>query len=128
MQTAFQTAENTVHELLDKVDSDPQMKADAARGVIRGPQLALVELQMRKLDQTSERIKWAKQAYSGPQGSQQGGEPNKDEGQDGKNPGGDATRALAEAILSYYKELGHMLSCAVDLRYVALCHTFFKAA
>lgn len=119
MQTAFQSAENTVFELLDKVNSDPQMKADAARGVIRGPQLALVELQMRKLVQTGERTEGPKQADSGWQGSQQGGKQTEDEGQDGKNPEGDMTRALAEAILSYYKELGHMLSCAVDLRYLA---------
>ncbi len=127
MQTAFQSAENTVHELLDKVKSDSQMKADAARGVIRGPQLALVELQMRKLVQTGERTEGSRQADNGLQGSQQGGDINKDVGQDGKNPEGDMTRALAEAILSYYKELGHMLSCAVDLRYVALCHTSSKA-
>ena len=119
MQTAFQSAENTVHELLDKVKSDSQMKADAARGVIRGPQLALVELQMRKLVQTGERTEGSSQADNGLQGSQQGGDINKDVGQDGKNPEGDMTRALAEAILSYYKELGHMLSCAVDLRYLA---------
>lgn len=128
MQTAFQTAENTVHELLDKVKSDPKMKADAARGVIRGPQLALVELQMRKLALTGERKERPQQADNGPQGSQQGGEPNQDEGQDGKNSEGDFTRALAEAILKYYKQLGHMLSCAVDLRYVPLCHTTLKAA
>ncbi len=127
MQTAFQSAENTVHELLDKVDSDPQMKADAARGVIRGPQLALVELQMRKLVLTGERTKGPKQAGNGPQGSQQGGEQTQDEEQDGKNLEGDMTRALAVAILSYYKQLGHMLSCAVDLRYVAACHMFAKA-
>jgi len=116
-----------VHELLDKVDSDPQMKADAARGVIRGPQLALVELQMRKLLLTGERTKGPKQADNGLQGSQQVGEQNQDEGRNGKNPEGDMTRALAEAILSYYKQLGHMLSCAVDLRYVASCHTTGKA-
>jgi len=116
-----------VHELLDKVDSDPQMKADAARGVIRGPQLALVELQMRKLLLTGERTKGPKQADNGLQGSQQVGEQNQDEGRNGKNPEGDMTRALAEAILSYYKQLGHMLSCAVDLRYVASCHTSGKA-
>jgi len=116
-----------VHELLDKVDSDPQMKADAARGSIRGPQLALVELQMRKLLLTGERTKGPKQADNGLQGSQQVGEQNQDEGRNGKNPEGDMTRALAEAILSYYKQLGHMLSCAVDLRYVASCHTTGKA-
>lgn len=115
-QTAFQSAENTVHELLDKVDSDPQMKADAARGVIRGPQLALVELQMRKLVLTGKRTEGPKQVVKGLQGSQQGGQQSQDEGQDGKNPAGDMTRALAEAIVSYYKELGHMLSCGVDLR------------
>ncbi len=116
-----------MHELLDKVDSDPQMKADAARGSIRGPQLALVELQMRKLLLTGERTKGPKQADNGLQGSQQVGEQNQDEGRNGKNPEGDMTRALAEAILSYYKQLGHMLSCAVDLRYVASCHTTGKA-
>ncbi|DBA84768.1 TPA: hypothetical protein ACH3X1_005807 [Trebouxia sp. C0004] len=115
-QTAFQSAGNTVHELLDKVDSDPQMKADAARGVIRGPQLALVELKMRKLVLPGERTNGTKQAGNRLQGSQQEGESNEDEEQSGKNSKGDTTRALAEAILSYYKQLGHMLSCAVDLR------------
>ena len=125
MQTAFQSAEYMVHELLDKVDSDPQMKADAARGVIRGPQLALVELQMRKLVLTGERTHGSRQADKRLQKSQQAGEQN--EGQNGKNQEGDPTRALAEAILSYYKQLGHMLSCAADLRYAALCRTSGKA-
>ena len=124
MQTAFQSAENMVHELLDKVDSDPQMKADAARGVIRGPQLALVELQMRKLVLTAERTQGSKQADERLQKSQQGGEQN--EGQNGKNRGGDTTTALAEAILSYYKQLGHMLSCAADLRYVHIWQSSLK--
>ncbi|DBA69455.1 TPA: hypothetical protein ACH3X2_012800 [Trebouxia sp. C0005] len=115
-QTAFQSAEDTVHELLDKIDTDPQMQADAARGVIRGPQLALVELQMRKLVLTGERTEGSKQADHGLQGSQHGGQQDQDERQDGKKLEGDITRALAEAVLSCYKQLGHMLSCAVDLR------------
>lgn len=109
MQAAFESAEKTVHELLQKVSSDPQMKADAARGVIRGPQLALVELQLRKLDiVVVEKVGAAEHA------KQESGKQEQD------NVDGDVFRSLAEAVLSYFKQLGHMLSCAVDLRYL-LC-------
>lgn len=92
--------------------SSPQSKADAAKGVIRGPQLATVELQLRQL-------RLADAASSSQPASQQTEELN---GQDLAASGSDATemdrsQALAEVVLGYYQQLGHMLSCAADLRY-----------
>ena len=125
VQAAMQVAEDAVTGLLAKVRSDPQLKADAERGVIRGPQLALVELQLRKLDLSGRRQKASTSPeLHGQQEPQEAGEGQQREGQQkegqqverGKWATKDVTRSLAEAILSYYKQLGHMLSCAVDLR------------
>ena len=146
LQAALQEAEDTLQQLLTKIESDPKLKGDAARGVIRGPQLAQVELALRKLAYT-------KQGRDGQEGRGQqkreaaiqsmncntdegcGGqlkeEPERQEGQaegqslPAKGEHGregvqaerqEETRALAEAVLTYYRQLGHMLSCAVDLR------------
>ena len=118
-------AEATVHELINKVQSDPQLRTDAARGVIRGPQLALVELQLHKLALSVGKATEHEQDTEGQQTAGQG----KEEQDSARQPLGgegsnreheDVTRGLAEAVLSYYKQLGHMLSCAVDLRYPAL--------
>lgn len=92
--------------LLEKVQSDPQLKADADRGVIRGPQLAMVELQLRKLQLAGQ-----KQAALHEATTEHDREENTPEGTDSGE-----TQDLAEAVLSYHKQLGHMLSCAIDLR------------
>lgn len=84
MQAALAQAQKTVQALLQGLHSNPQTKADAAKGIIRGPQLAVVELQLRKLKVAQGR---------------------------------DSCQGLADAIVSYYQQLGHMLSCAADLRY-----------
>lgn len=91
-----------MQQLLAKIQSDPKMKADAARGIIRGPQLAQLELELRKLA-------YPKQGRDGQQGAGHRREEELAERQE-------RTRALAEAVLHYYLQLGHMLSCAVDLR------------
>ena len=135
---ALQEAEETIRELLAKVESDPKLKTDAARGTIRGPQLALVELELRKLACPKAD---AIGAIPGHDGQQMGG-PEREggvaerqgsttagtcegrdghlkgeqEGQVGRAARQEKTRALAEAVLAYYRQLGHMLSCAVDLR------------
>ena len=128
LQTAFQEAEETLQELLTKVQSDPKLREDAARGVIRGPQLAQVEFELRKLAHD-------KQRHTGLQEKGQQGEEVAVERQDGSTTAGhceqpkgepegqgvqaerqEGTKALAESVLTYYRQLGHMLSCAVDLR------------
>ena len=144
MQAAFHEAEDTLQQLLTKVHSDPKLRGDAARGVIRGPQLAQVELELRKLACT-------KQWHEGQEGQEGKGqhserqdsniaeghsrkpqeEPKRQvveaEGCSGWAKGEqerqgvqaerqEGTRALAEAVLTYYQQLGHTLSCAVDLR------------
>ena len=102
MQAAFESAENTVHQLLEKVSSDPQ--------------LALVELQLRKLNiVVVEKVGVAEHAKQGSGKQEQ------------NNTDGDVFRSLAEAVLSYFKQLGHTLSCAVDLRYL-LCVFVTKRA
>ena len=112
MQAELETAQNTVRSILQAVASDPQTQADAAQGILRGPQLAVVELQLRKL-------KLSQAAASIPLTNSQ------TEQQLGAGPSSlpetqltDSTQAVAEAVLSYYKQLGHMLSCAADLRQV----------
>lgn len=145
MQAALQEAKETLQQLLTKVDSDTKLRGDAARGVIRGPQLAQVELELRKLP-------YSKQGHEGQEGKgqqrgeavvgkpdtntaeghsrqakgepeRQGGEAEGRSGQKGEQERQgeqaerqEGTRALAEAVLTYYRQLGHMLSCAVDLR------------
>ena len=146
MQAALQKAEDTLQQLLTKIKSDPRLKGDAARGVIRGPQLAQVELELRRLTYT-------KQGRNGKEGKEQQkreaaiesmdcstaegcggqlkGQPERQEGRvegqslPAKGEQGregmqaerqEESRALAEAVLTYYRQLGHMLSCAVDLR------------
>ena len=143
MQVALQAAEETLQQLLTKVWSDPKLRGEAAKGVIRGPQLAQVELELRKVVYTKQRH--AEQEGTGQQRREavverqdsntvgghswqpkeeperQGG---KAEGCSGRATGEqemqaerqEGTRALAEAVLTYYQQLGHMLSCAVDLR------------
>lgn len=135
----LQEAEETLQELLDKVQSDPSLKAAAARGVIRGPQLAQVELELRKLAHTpaaaeangtrpdgqqKEELPQEAMEADGQAETAKGGCPVETNGQQkaeqqkavvGSNRQGDS-RSLAEAVLSYYRQLGHMLSCAVDLR------------
>lgn len=97
--------------LLDKVQSDPQLKADADRGVIRGPQLAMVELQLRKLHLAGQKRAALNEATTEQQDAQHDREETTSEGTDSGE-----TQDLAEAVLIYYKQLGHMLSCAIDLR------------
>ena len=142
-------AERTVQQLLDKLQNDPKLKADAAKGFIRAPQLALVELQLRKLDASHPHQRptlghqtavngqqWAESqvqtnAHQAAANGQQQAEPERHandhqaaaNGQQQAEPkrqangiNGDASRSLAEAVWSYYKQLGHMLSCAIDLR------------
>ncbi|KAL3145468.1 hypothetical protein ABBQ32_003295 [Trebouxia sp. C0010 RCD-2024] len=137
-QAALQEAEKTIQQLLAKVDSDPRLKADAARGIIRGPQLAVVELQLRKLACQMADTTGSSQGHDGQhmgEDRREGGAAERqtsttagnNEGHNGHTKGGqerqgvqverqEETRALAEAVLAYYRQLGHMLSCAVDLR------------
>lgn len=120
MQADLETAQDTVKTILQAVASDPQTQADAAKGIIRGPQLAVVELQLRKL-------KLSQAAASIPvtntRTEQQPGAGSEQQHGAGSSslPEShctDSTQAVAEAVLSYYKQLGHMLSCAADLRQV----------
>lgn len=128
LQTGFQEAEETLQQLLTKVQADPKLREDAARGVIRGPQLAQVELELRKLayvkqvrsrlkaqGQHREQVSAKRQEGSTAEGhcDQPKGEP---EGQGEQGERQEGSRALAESVLTYYRLLGHMLSCAVDLR------------
>lgn len=114
LQAALATSEATLQKLLQGLTSSPQTKADAAKGIIRGPQLAIVELQLRQL-------RLADAASSSQPASQQTQELN---GHQVLAASGseviktyDRSQALAEALLGYYQQLGHMLSCAADLRY-----------
>ncbi|KAL3136699.1 hypothetical protein ABBQ38_005934 [Trebouxia sp. C0009 RCD-2024] len=138
LQAALQEAEETIQQLLAKVDSDPKLRADAARGIIRGPQLAVVELELRKLACSKADTIGRSQGHDGQHMGEQRREGGVAERQDsttaGSNKGHNGhtkgeqegqgvqverqeeTRALAEAVLAYYRQLGHMLSCAVDLR------------
>ena len=144
MQAAFQEAEDTLQQLLTKVHSDPKLRGDAARGVIRGPQLAQVELELRKLactrqwregqegqegkgqhserqnSNTAERHTWQPKEEPETQGVEakgcSGWAKGEQEGQGVQAERQEGTRALAEAVLTYYQQLGHTLSCAVDLR------------
>lgn len=124
---ALQEAEETLQQLLTKVHSDPKLREDAARGVIRGPQLAQVELELRKIAHDRQRrtglqekgqmeeVAAKRQDGNTTEGhrKQPKGEP---EGQGVQAERQEGTRALAESVLTYYRQLGHMLSCAVDLR------------
>lgn len=136
---AFQEAEETIQQLLAKVQSDPKLKADAARGIIRGPQLALVELELRRLTHSRADTRGTSQEHPGQPlggdkregagaerqsgttaGNAEGGnghdmrEQERQGAKDAKQQ--EDTGALAEAVLAYYQQLGHMLSCAVDVR------------
>lgn len=141
MQAAFHEAEDTLQQLLTKVHSDPKLRGDAARGVIRGPQLAQVELELRKLactkqwlngqeekgqnverqdSNTAEGHSWKPQEEPERQGVEaegcSGWAKGEQERQGVQAERQEGTRALAEAVLTYYQQLGHTLSCAVDLR------------
>ena len=118
LQAALAIAKACVQKLLQRLMGNPQTKIDAAKGIIRGPQLAMVELQLRHL-------RLANKAISGQPASQPASQQTEllNGHQNSAASGSDATQrdersqALAEAVLSYYQQLGHMLSCAADLRY-----------
>ena len=140
----LQEAEETVQEMLSKVQSDPYLKAAAARGVIRGPQLAQVELELRKLISAYGGTKADSTRFTGQQKEQLPQEAMEPDGQadtaKGSHVGHNGqhkaeqqravvgsdrqgnSRSLAQAVFGYYKQLGHMLSCAVDLRSAQALH------
>lgn len=125
----MEKAEQTVAKLQQGLQSNVQTKADAEKGVIRGPQLAAVELQLRKL-LLAARAPTASSAQplEAAQAQKQNGHaPGRDTAASHDNADGHAdqpvkpieggsSQALAEAVLAYYDQLGHMLSCASDLR------------
>ena len=146
MQGALQETEETLQQLLTKVESDPKLRGDAARGVIRGPQLAQVELELRKMayikqrherqegkeqqrrealvveqdSNTAEGHSWQPKGEPERQGDEAEGRNAQAKGEQERQgeqaESQEETRALAEAVLTYYRQLGHMLSCAADLR------------
>ena len=129
MPLQLEQAEATVHKLQADLQSSPQTNADAAKGIIRGPQLAAVELQLRKLlllapasaASINPEQPTANQAQQR-NGLQAGMEASDADATAGAASGAadsgraDESQPLAEAVLAYYKQLGHMLSCASDLR------------
>ena len=128
MQTALDAAKGAVDELLKTIQEEPKLKADAARGYIRAPQLALVELQLRRLDllqqpftenqghaDVQQKAESISKGQTTPVDDLQDADSDS-KGHEAPDSTTDITRGLAEAVLTYYKQLGHMLSCAADLR------------
>lgn len=110
MQAEFAQAEKTVLELLSELYSNPKTEQDAVKGIIRGPQLAAVELQLRRLKLASLGSSSAVRPDDvSTTAASQTLAADVDQGKD-------RSQGLAVAILGYYQQLGHMLSCAADLR------------
>lgn len=110
MQASFAQAEKAVLELLTGLHSNPKTKEDAAKGIIRGPQLAAVELHLRRLKLASLSSSSAVTSHKDVSAKAAPHTLAPDADQE------DRSQGLADAILSYYQQLGHMLSCAADLR------------